>query len=185
MAAVSPALARRYAEALYDVLDEPQREWTLRALRQLAWAWRQSRELRRFVAAPMVPADVRITALGEAAGTAIAHPLDDLLLMLLERGRHNLLLLLADAFERVIDERQGQRRVIVHTAVPLSSDEVPRIVELAHRIAGGPAKIELRVDPSVIGGIQLQCGDRVVDATLRGHLERLAREIAEAPLIAE
>ena len=185
VAGASPALAKRYAEALYDVLEEGQQEEALEVLRAVAAAWRQSRELRRFVAAPMVPVEVRVAALAEAIGRGIGHPLDMLLAMVLERRRLELLELLADSFEAVMEEHQGRRRVIVYTAVELSEAELERVRELAERVAGGAVKLEVRIDPEVIGGVRLQCGDTVIDATLRGYLTQLAHQLAATPVVGE
>ncbi len=182
MPGASPALARRYAEALYDVLEPDQREGALEVLRRVAKAWRASRELRRFLAAPMVPVEVRVAAVGEAIGQVIGHPLDMLLAMVLDRGRLELLALLADAFEAVIDENEGRQRVVVRAAVAPDESELQRLRKLAERLAGGPVKLQLKLDPSVLGGVRLECGNRVIDATLRGFLRQLAARVAQAPL---
>ena len=185
MPGATPALARRYAEALYDVLEANQREGALRVLQQVAKAWHSSRELRRFVAAPMVPVEVRVAALAEAAGVPIGHPIDMLLGMILARRRNELLSILPDAFEAVIDEHEGRRRVIIHAAVRPTDAELERLRSVAERIAGGEVNVQVRIDPALLGGVRLQCGDRILDATLKSFLRQLAQRLIETPISAE
>jgi len=69
----------------------------------------------------------------------------------------------------------------VTTAIPLDAD-MERVV--AHRLAiyleRRPDQITLqsRVDPSIIGGVVARVGDRVIDDSIRGRLDRLRRVLA-------
>lgn len=183
MASVRPALARRYAEALYDSLDSDEaRQQTLDLLRRIAGLWHAERDLRVFMAAPYLKAGHRVEALGKILGVPLAHPLDYVLEMLLERRRQDMLGMLPEAFEEVFDERQGMRRAIVTSPLALDDDTRARVKALAERIAGGPVRLEEQVDASMLGGLRLRVGDQLLDLSLRSQLARLVERLAATPL---
>jgi F-type H+-transporting ATPase subunit delta len=63
------------------------------------------------------------------------------------------------------------------TAVELSDEEAGEIVAQIERAAGRKVEAARRVDPDLIGGLVLQIGSRRVDASVRGRLERLRRDL--------
>ena len=185
MGKVRPALARRYAEALYDVLGtDEERDRALRLMQRVAEAWAADRDVRVVLGAPSMPIERRMEMLETLAGEALGHPLDYLATMILQRRREAVFGLLAGALEDVIDERKGLARVTVTTAAPMDDETRARVTAVAERLAGGPAKIEEVVDASVIGGLQLRVGDRLIDASLKGYLERIVEQVAAAPMTA-
>ena len=184
MAAARPALARRYAEALFDVLGgDVERREALALLRRLAQLWREERELRVLLAAPHISPERRVEAISRLLEVSVGHPLDFFLAMLFERRRHDLLPLLPEAFEAVMDERAGVARVIVTTATPLDRSSRARLARLGERLAGQPVRLEERVRPEVLGGLSLRLGDRLLDFTLRTLLSRMVERVASASLL--
>ena len=64
------------------------------------------------------------------------------------------------------------------TAVELSDDEASEIVRQIEQSSGRRVEATRRVDPDLLGGVVLQVGSLRLDASLRGRLERLRRELA-------
>lgn len=184
MPSARPALARRYAEALCDLLEgAEERQRALYALERLAELWTSRREVRGLLSAPSIPLDGRIRVLTTLLGEAPPDPVLNLLRLVVEHRRHALLPLLPQAFENALDEREGVVRVTVTSATPLRDEQLKAVAALAERLAGRPVKLDQHVDASLIGGLQLRVGDRLVDASLRTQLDRLVEVVAEAPLV--
>lgn len=185
MAAVRSGLARRYAEALFDVLGgDAERRKALEILRRLSQLWRQERDLRKLMAAPHVRPERRVEAAARLLGAPLGHPLDFFLTMVLERRRYGLLALLPEAFEAVMDERAGVARIVVSTAAPLDDELRARLTSIGERLTGRRVRLDERVGPEVLGGISLRVGDRVIDFTLRTLLSAMTEQLASAPLSA-
>ena len=83
----------------------------------------------------------------------------------------------ADYFETVVDERLNQVRVNVISAHPLTSENIEKLKIGLNRILGKTVLIETSEDQTLIGGIQLQVGDQVADATIKNRLAILKRTI--------
>jgi F-type H+-transporting ATPase subunit delta len=61
----------------------------------------------------------------------------------------------------------------VTSAAPLSDAERDAVRERLAAMTGDTVEIETRVDPSLLGGILVRMGDRLIDGSVRGRLERL------------
>jgi len=81
------------------------------------------------------------------------------------------------AFERLVAELERRLAVELTTAYELSDDEALQIVEQIERASGRTVDASRSVDPDLIGGVVLQAGSMRVDASVRGRLERLRREL--------
>jgi F-type H+-transporting ATPase subunit delta len=68
------------------------------------------------------------------------------------------------------------------SAVELDPEVIKRVRAEIERQTDRKIELESNVDEGVIGGIVLQVGNMVVDASLRGRLERLRKEVAQAAL---
>nr|HMN62983.1 F0F1 ATP synthase subunit delta [Anaerolinea sp.] len=61
----------------------------------------------------------------------------------------------------------------VLSALPLTCEEQSAIQQDVVRHLGGPVAVNFRVDPSILGGLILRVGDRVLDGSVAGQLEEL------------
>lgn len=170
--------ARRYAEAAFDIaLRDGTVETWLEQL-QRAGAIASEAQLVTRLEDPAVPFEARREALLSAMGDDVLPPLANLLQLLLRRRRIELLGRIGEEFRRLYNRRQGITRATAVSATELEPDEVDALRERVERIAGGRVELELEVDPSLLGGVQLRLGDRLIDGSVRGRLERLRTEIA-------
>jgi F-type H+-transporting ATPase subunit delta len=80
-------------------------------------------------------------------------------------------------FERLVAELERRLTVELTTAFELSDDEARQIVQQIERASGRSVDASRSVDPDLIGGIVLQAGSMRVDASVRGRIERLRREL--------
>ena len=77
------------------------------------------------------------------------------------------------------DRRQNRRKVTVRSAVPLTGDQADALKERLAKTVGGTPVLKLEVDPALIGGLVVQVGDDVYDASVRNRLEQLRQRLIE------
>jgi F-type H+-transporting ATPase subunit delta len=83
----------------------------------------------------------------------------------------------AAVYRGLMDERARRMRVQVLSAVPLNDAERSQITEMARqRFRLEPVLVE-KVDPAVLGGLRLQVGDRMIDATIRARLDGIKNQL--------
>ena len=94
-------------------------------------------------------------------------------------GRLDLLGSVTKQARATLDRRQNRKPVTVRSAVPLDAAQQDQVkARLASMVQSTPV-ITLEVDPSLIGGLVIQVGDDVYDASVRTRLERLRGRLIE------
>lgn len=125
---------------------------------------------------PQLDPQAKTAILGELIGDA-----DELfrnfLRLLTEKGRVGEIEEIGREFERLAAEEEGVLKVQFTTAVELSDQDAKGIVEQIEEASGRTVEATRKVDPGLVGGIVLQVGSMRLDASVRGRLERLRREL--------
>jgi F-type H+-transporting ATPase subunit delta len=169
---------RTYARSLFAAAKEAGRVGPVREqLGDFVEAARAVPELREILRNPQLDRRAKAAVVETVAGDA--DPLvANLLRLLVEKGRGGEVEEVGAEFERLAALEEGQLTVALTTAFELTDDEARSIVEQIERASGRKVEATRTVDPELIGGIVLQAGSRRVDASVRGRLERLGRELA-------
>lgn len=170
--------ARRYAEAAFEIAERGDAvdAW----LEQLdrAAAAVADEDVGRRLANPQVAFDVRRRALLEIIAREPLPPVANLVALLLRRRRLDLLPGLAREFRRLYNKRRGIVEATVTSAAELDDAELKAIGAHLEQLAGARIQIEGRVDPALLGGVQVRLGDQLIDGSVRGRLERLRATLA-------
>src|SRR5919201_1059577 len=173
--AVAP---RMYARALYDAAKENGRvEQVREELRDFVESQREVPELRELLRNPQLDHRVKASALEELLGGE-EELVRNFLLLLAEKNRAGEIEEIAREFERLAAEEEGILDVELTTAVELSDDEAQDVIAQIEAASGRKVEATRSVDPGLIGGIVLQAGSMRLDASVRGRLNRLRRELA-------
>ncbi len=174
--------ARRYAEAAFEVAERDGTVETWRTeLVALAGVLADDR-LARSLGSAAVALEQRSALIAEALGGRVSGPVLNLVQLLLRRGRIDQLPNVAAAFRRLDDARRGITIATATSAAPLGQDEVRALTARLEQMTGGPVELELTVDPSVLGGLIVRVGDRLIDGSVRGRLERLRDQLVSGAL---
>ena len=170
--------ARRYAQAVFELARE---EGDLDA-----WQDRLD-EMRQLLSVPELASLLRNPAISpaERLGLIDTMPVEtqgeegrNLAKLLVESSETDAVGDIEEEFVRLADDARGRIRVMVTTAVPLPDDERERLARSLSERLGREARLECRTDAAILGGLVVQLGDRLVDASLRGRLQQLRRQLA-------
>jgi F-type H+-transporting ATPase subunit delta len=97
--------------------------------------------------------------------------------LLVQNHRLGLVKYIAELFGQYKADDEGYIEVDVSTAFPLEEDEEVRLASVLDRFLKKKARVRSTVDKSLIGGVYIRAGDRVIDASIRGQIERLAKRL--------
>ncbi len=171
--------AKRYAEAVLQLAKEQGKleEWG-QHLQIIAQALGQP-EVARALEDARLPLEVKLRVVDEAmAGLdGLACNLAKLLVL---KGRASLAPDIARAYQEMADRERGIVHALVKTAVPLDHQEREELRRRLEAAVGRPVVMETQVDEDIIGGLVVQIGDRLIDASARTQLLALRRHLAEA-----
>jgi F-type H+-transporting ATPase subunit delta len=172
---------RRYADAAFEIALRDGTVDTWRAELDLAAETLRSVGLEAALANPATPLDQRVEA-AERVFTDLSTPVRNLVLLLLRRGRIEQLPRVTKEFARLDDERKGLIHAFATSAAPLAADELRAITARLEALTGGQIELETDVDPDLLGGLVVRIGDRLIDGSVRGRLERLRNQLAAGAL---
>ena len=173
-------VARRYAQAL---TQEAQSKGQLDAadadVALLAETLDGSRELRLALTSPVVPAAKKRAVLDRLFRGKVSDLTARFLQLLVEKQRDGQIPEILEAYRLLRDERTGTVEAMVRTARPLSPDEADRLKAALEARSGKAVRMDLRVDPSLIGGLVVRLGDVVYDRSVRHQLDTLRGQLAQ------
>ena len=172
-----PVAQRMYARALYEAAKEKNRLDAVREeLGDFVEAQRQVPELRELLRNPQLDHRLKASALEELLGGE-EELVRNFLLLLAEKNRAGEIEEIAREFERLVAEEEGILGVELTTAVELSDEEARDVIDQIEKASGRKVEARRHVDPDLIGGLVLQVGSLRLDASVRGRLNRLRREL--------
>ena len=174
--------ARRYAEAAFEVA---QRDGTVEAWRSeldAAGEIAADDQVGRMLGNPAVALETRTEMAESILGKTVSKPVLNLIGLMLRRGRIEQLPRVAAEFRRLDNARQGITLATATSAAPLSPDEVQALTARMEQLTGGLVELDLRTDPSLLGGLVVRIGDRLIDGSVRGRLERLRNQLVSGAL---
>jgi F-type H+-transporting ATPase subunit delta len=172
-------LGRRYAKALFDLTkDAPNRSAFASLLTALGRQLDERGALADACFNPRYPAPAKRALLVEAAQRAGAGDIAVKFLgLLLKKNRLSYVSAIASAYESLLDEEAGRRRVTVTAARALDQQEQDALTRKLEAVTGRTISMEVVVDPGTLGGLVIRSGSVSYDASVKGQLERLRRQL--------
>ena len=170
--------ARRYAEAAFELAsrDDAHDAWSEGLA--LAARFAADESVVRVVDNPSIPHADRQTAVGRLLeGRALAG-VYNLARLLAQRGRFETLPAVAAEYSRLLNRRRGIVEAVVTSAQPLTAAETRAVQDRVKVMTGSDVDLRAEVDEALIGGLTVRVGDQLLDASLRGRLERLRNQLA-------
>jgi len=173
-------VAHAYSEALFEVAKKKDRLDAVREqLAQFTDAVEGNRDLQVFFFSPYFSSAEK----SEGAKRAIegADPeFINFLELLIEKQRMTELFRIRRQFEELWKKENRHIDVTVTSAVELDPAVVSKIGEEIERQTGQEVELASRVDAEILGGVVLQVGNMVLDASIRNRLEKLRKSVATA-----
>src|SRR5919199_1756678 len=169
-----------YAEALFGAAKDSGRVDTVHGeLTQFVEAMREVPELRELLRNPELDTRAKRQVLEDLLGDA-DELVRNFLRLLVDKHRIAELDEIHRELERLVAREEQRLEVELTTAVELAEDELRTILGEIERASGRKIEATTTVDPDLIGGVVLQVGTRRMDASVRGRLERLRRDLVRS-----
>jgi F-type H+-transporting ATPase subunit delta len=173
-------IARVYAEALFEVAKEKDKLDRIHdELNQFAEVMTENRDLQVFFFSPYFSTAEKRDGIERAVSDADPEFVN-FLELLAEKHRMPLIFRIQRQFEERWKEENRKLDVTVTSAVELDPEIVKKIGAEIEKQTDRSVELTSTVDEDLLGGIVLQVGNMVLDASIRNRLEKLRRNVARA-----
>ncbi len=180
-ASISSGIAQRYATAVFDLARE---ENALKALEAdvdaLDAALAESDDLRRMMTSPLLPREEQgraITALAQKM--KLSQTMTGALGLMAQNRRLFAVPQLLSILRRMIAEEKGEVSAEVTSATVLTKAQADALAATLKERFGKKVKLNVAVDESLIGGLVVKVGSKMVDTSIRSKLAALQNSMKE------
>jgi F-type H+-transporting ATPase subunit delta len=168
------AAANRYARALIDTLFPANAEAGLRQLQSFGALLKDEPGARRLFENPATAGDRRKRLLKEIADAlGFDKRVANFINILVERNRLEIFSEIITAYQNLLDERMGIVQAVVTAAKPLDERQRSELTRRLEKLTGKQVRMEVAVDPALIGGVIAQVGSTIYDGSVRQQLESI------------
>jgi len=172
----------RYATALFELArDETSIDAVMADLNKFEGLLAESADLKRLVRSPVFSADAQLKALSAVLDRAEIGGVTANFLKVLTSNRR--LFAVTDvirAFRALVAKFKGEATADVTVAEPLSDKNLDALKTARKSVTGKDVALNVKVDPSIIGGLVVKLGSRMVDSSLRTKLNSIKHAMKEA-----
>ena len=173
-------IARVYAEALFDVAKEKDDLDRVREeLGEFADALESDRDMQVFFFSPYFHSAEKEEAIDRAISGASDEFLN-FLRLLIEKHRMPVVFRIRRQFDEMWKRENRKLDVTLTSAIELDPEISRRVGEEIEKQTGQTIELTNRVDDGILGGLVLQVGNMVLDASIRNRLEKLRKSVAQA-----
>lgn len=175
-------VAGRYAFALYELASEKNAtDEVAAALAAFQSLVNESADLKRLVKSPVFTAQEQVKALDAVLAKAgISGVAANFIRLVASKRRLFVLPDMIAAYQGLHDRAKGLVRADVTVAAPMKPDHESALRQALAAVTGGKSvSLNVRTDPSIIGGIVVKLGSRMVDASVRTKLNSIRTRMKE------
>lgn len=178
---LSTGIASRYALAIFDLSRETGALAALEAdVDALDTALTTSADLRTMIASPLYSRDEQGAAIGAIAkGLGLSQPFSNLMALMAGKRRLFVLPQLVVTLRAMIAAEKGEVTADVVSAKALTKTQSEKLAKTLSAQVGKDVKIKATVDESLIGGLVVKIGSKMIDTSIRSKLMALQNTMKE------
>ncbi len=174
-------VAKRYARALFEVSDPKDFDVVSTQLGALSSLWDESADFRQSMLNPRVSDVLRVQvvdSLVEALGGWKHEPTKRVVHQLVSLRKATTLPSLAQIYTALVSDYRKNLSLEVTLAQPANDDAIASLKGRLSQALGGEVKLTVQSDSALIGGVTIRLGDKLLDRSVAGALQRMASQIS-------
>lgn len=168
--------AKRYARAVFELGESRGRiDAYGEGLAWVAELLNRHPEMLEFFGTPSIPDGEKKTLVGEVGEGSIPVTVLRLLYVLIDQGSMSLAADIHREYDLMV--ALSRHQVVCHVQVASPLDDYVDLTAYLTRETGNDVLLDVTVEPSLLGGFVARVGDRIIDASIRGRLEKMKASI--------
>jgi len=173
-------VAKTYSEALFEVaLEEEKVDLFLEEFEFIANTLNMYPDFFTLLKSPQIHVSEKKEIITEVFEDKLSLEMMNFLKIILDKNRSYYLPQIKDEYQKLVNNHKGIIEAIAITAIPLNDDDKLKLKEKLEGITGKNIKISNKIDSSLLGGVLVRIGDKVIDGTIKGRLDELKDSLSQ------
>jgi len=173
-------VGQTYAQAVFELAEQSRLIDVLKNdFDILASLIAQSKELETLMNSPSFHEESKKRLIDEVFSGRLNELTVNLLMIVIEHNRARFLPQIIARYNELWEARNGLHRVKVMVSKAMDNAEIEKLTGNIAAAISGRVKLEVVVNPSIIGGIIIRHGDKVIDNSIRNRLQLTVKEITK------
>ena len=171
-------VADKYSSAMFELAQEQNKlDLMEEQLGYVAFVMDEQRELSSFLENPTVTEDAKIKLIGKIFESSLDKVALHFIYVMIKRGRDRYIKQTIAAFIKKSREARGILEATVTVAEPITADIEASVQAKLREVTGKDVILSVRQDPSIMGGIVIQVGDKRIDGSVSRRLQELEKSL--------
>jgi len=165
-------LAKRYSDAIISVAqDRNEVDDVFADIKNVSECLSLVEKMKMFLVHPVIPVSEKKDMISSIFKGKIKESSLNLLLILLEKNRFNILDTIKYCYENAMDDAKNVIKVSVVSAVEIDEDLKEKLQKKLEKKLSKSVKFEFEINPAIIAGLILKIQDKTIDGSLASRLE--------------
>ncbi len=171
-------IASAYAEAVLDLAAKnAEEDKVLSELQLINVVFASDKDMHVVINHPAIRANQKKEVLKTVFGGKISVLTDNLINLLADKRRLDLLPFIESGYRELLNQRKNIVSALLTCSEPMADNNIANIKAQLTEHLGKRLELEVKVDPTLIGGVVLRLGDQVIDGSLKGRLKALEKTL--------
>jgi F-type H+-transporting ATPase subunit delta len=180
---LNKSVARRYAEAFFSIAHEANKIDEYQAeLGKIVNIIQETESLGEYFAHPLVPTKEKQEIAKQLFSQQVSQITLNFLLLVLDKRRETYLQLIFKEYEEMADESNNIKKAELISAKAVPEAEVQSLAEKLSLSTGKTIDLKLSIDPTLLGGVKIRMGDKIIDASIAKKLEMLKKNLKQSKI---
>ncbi len=173
-------VAKTYAEALFSVaLELNQMEQYGEELDFVMESFRQHTDFYELYKTPRISHDEKKQIIEAVFQGKLSAEIMNFLKILADKRRTNGFEAIVKGYHKMVNHHKNILEAVAVTTVPLKNEDKVALEEKLSKLTGKKIILKNEMDPTIIGGMLIRMGDKVIDGTVQGRLGKLKESLAQ------
>lgn len=173
-------VAKRYAQALFEVAYEEKKHKKIEEeLSSIINIFESNPSFYELLKSPLITVHEKKEVLNNVLGGRISEEVFNFCYILLDKSRESFIFDIANQFKLMCDNVENVAEAVAITAIPMTQDDIARLEQKLSVVSNKQVMLKNEIDSSIVGGILIKIGDKVIDGTIRNRLWDIKQQLTE------
>lgn len=173
-------VAKRYASALFDIAFEEQTYEKIKdELNFILDCLKSEPQLYQLLKSPLIAIQEKKDIIFSIFNNRVSQEVFNFLRIIIDKRREGHIEAIVNEYQALADRVKNKVDAVAITAVPMDKQDLLKLQANLSMSSGKNVQLQNQIDPTVIGGVLVKIGDKVIDGTVKSRLAQMQEQLSQ------